>query len=215
MDKQQLVDKTEVYVRNLLESEGSGHDWWHIYRVKEMSLRLAREEGADSFVCVMAALLHDLADEKVTGDEQKGKELVEGWLRKLQLDQYTAGHIIQIIGTLSYRGGGGPRMETIEGMVVQDADRLDAIGAIGIARAFVFSGSKGQIIHDPDKHPNVDMSAEEYKKRETTAINHFYEKLLKLKGLMNTKRGRELAGQRHRFMLKYLDVFYGEWDGKA
>ena len=214
MNEQQLVDKTEAYVRTLLESEGSGHDWWHIYRVKEMSLRLAREEGADSFVCVMAALLHDLADEKVMGDEQKGRELVEGWLRNLQLDQHTAGQIIEIIGTLSYRGGGRPPMKTIEGMVVQDADRLDAIGAIGIARAFVFSGAKGQIIHNPDMLPNADMSAEEYKKRETTAINHFYEKLLKLKGLMNTKKGRELACQRHQFMVEYLDVFYREWEGQ-
>ena len=215
MDKQQLADETEAYVRSLLELEGSGHDWWHIYRVKEIAEQLAREEGADPFICIMAALLHDLADEKVAGDEQKGKKLVERWLQKLQLERKTAERIMEIIRTLSYKGGGGAPMRTIEGKVVQDADRLDAIGAIGIARAFVFSGSRGQIIHHPDKLPNIHMSAEEYMKRDTTAINHFYEKLLKLKDLMNTEKGKELAAGRHRVMLEYLEVFHREWEGKA
>lgn len=213
MKKESKVELTEKFVFEALKHEGSGHDWWHIHRVAEMARTIATNENADIFICEMAALLHDLADEKVVGNEQKGIEQIRDWLKSIEMDAHQIAQIIEIITTMSFKGGGQPPMATLEGKVVQDADRLDAIGAIGIARAFVFSGAKGQIIYEPELKPKENMSKQEYIRRETTAINHFYEKLLKVKDLMNTYYGKQLAEKRHAYMELYLKEFYEEWDG--
>ncbi|MGN1400204.1 MAG: HD domain-containing protein [Bacillus sp. (in: firmicutes)] len=215
MDRQKQILITRQHVARKLRAEESGHDWWHIHRVTEMAIRLAQEEKADMFICQMAALLHDLADEKVVGDEAQGLREVEAWLKEIGMEQADVVHIMDIISSLSFKGGGRLPMETLEGKVVQDADRLDALGAIGIARTFAFAGSRGQIIHDPDLFPKEIMTEAEYKRRDSTAINHFYEKLLKLQGLLNTEAGKRVARERHAFMQLYLDRFFKEWNGEA
>ncbi|WP_188207526.1 HD domain-containing protein [Alkalibacillus aidingensis] len=214
MNKEKVIELTITFVRQELSGEGSGHDWWHIYRVTEMTKTIAQEEGADQFICTMAALLHDLADEKVAGSEEKGLATVREWLTKQEIPLDQQGEIIEIIQTISFKGGHGKELTSIEAQVVQDADRLDAIGAIGIARCFTFGGSKGHLMHDPEEKPKEQMTEEEYRKRNGTAVNHFYEKLLKLKDLMNTSTGKELAKERHRFMQDFLEQFYAEWDGR-
>lgn len=213
MINSEMMILTGKYVSDLLSGEASGHDWWHIHRVTNLAKTIAEQEGADLFICEMAALLHDVADEKLNSSEEAGVVKVEQWLHSLRLDENSIKHIIEIITMMSFKGGGQPPMRTLEGKVVQDADRLDAIGAVGIARVFAFSGAKGQIIHDPTDKPREQLSKEEYRKRQTTAINHFYEKLLKLKGLMNTSFGKQMAEERHAFMEVYLKTFLEEWKG--
>ncbi|OAB41728.1 HD domain-containing protein [Paenibacillus glacialis] len=209
-----IIQKATEFVRNELENESSGHDWYHIYRVTQSAKTIAIEEGADLFVCELAALLHDIADPKLNISEEVGLARVNSWLEQNEVPRDASEHVMQIISTMSYKGGGKPPMATLEGKVVQDADRLDAIGAMGIARVFAFSGAKGRKFHDPSIDPRMDMSEEEYRNGEDTAINHFYEKLLKLKDLMNTNYGKTLAMGRHQFMQDYLDRFYAEWEGK-
>lgn len=209
-----IIQQAMDFVRTELENESSGHDWYHIYRVTQSAKVIAQEEGADLFVCELASLLHDIADPKLNVSEEIGLKRVEHWLKDHEVHADTIEHVMQIISTMSYKGGGKPPMSTLEGKVVQDADRLDAIGAMGIARVFAYSGAKGRKLHDPSIDPRIDMTEEEYRNGEDTAINHFYEKLLKLKDLMNTNYGRTLAMGRHQFMLDYLDRFYSEWDGK-
>lgn len=212
--KAHILGQAEAYARARLESETTGHDWWHVHRVAQSALALAEEEQADSFICAMAAYLHDLADEKVCGDEEKGLAELRGWLDQQGVLPEERDHILDIIATMSFKGGGRPPVKTLEGRVVQDADRLDAIGAMGIARVFVYSGAKGRPAHDPDVKPREHMTLAEYRSGKDTAVNHFYEKLLKLKDLMNTDGGRRRAEGRHRFMESYLEQFYGEWDGR-
>lgn len=214
LNKEKMIVQTKEFVSETLKGEASGHDWWHIYRVTETAKIIAKQEKADVFICEMAALLHDIADEKLNTSEEEGIRKVKEWLSSINLDEKTTMRIVEIITMMSYKGGGQPPMKTIEGMVVQDADRLDAIGAIGIARAFAFSGAKGQIIFDPNIKHNVNVTKEEYRKRKTTAINHFYEKLLKLKDLMNTDYGKLMAVKRHEYMEHFLQTFYEEWEGK-
>lgn len=209
-----LINLTKKFVKKELENEGSGHDWWHVERVTKMAQRLSEEEGADQFICTMAALLHDLADEKLNESEEAGLQRVEQWLNQIGVDSKQRDDILNIVQSISFKGGHGPELSSIEAKVVQDADRLDAIGAIGIARCFTFAGSKGNLIYHPGEEPREGMTKEEYRKRDGTAINHFYEKLLKLKDLMNTKTGYQMAEQRHLFMLNYLDQFYLEWEGE-
>ncbi|MDO3410833.1 HD domain-containing protein [Saccharibacillus sp. CPCC 101409] len=208
-----ILRAAEELARRELEHEGSGHDWWHIYRVTQLAKRIAAGEGADPFVCELAALLHDLADEKLVDDPEEGKLRLKAWMLEQGTPADDADHVMEIISTMSYRGGTGTPMTTLEGRVVQDADRLDAIGAIGIARTFVYSGKKGRPMHDPNVPAREAMTAEEYRGGGDTAINHFHEKLLKLKDLMNTGEGRRIAEDRHRFMEAFLDRFGGEWDG--
>ena len=174
---------------------------------------IAEKEGANLFICQMAALLHDIADEKLNESEEAGLELVREWLNKQQIDETIKNQILEIVRTISFKGGHGPKLTTLEAKVVQDADRLDAIGAIGIARCFTYAGAKGHLMYDPHLPPRESMSKEEYRHGESTAINHFYEKLLKLKDLMNTDEGYRLAEERHRFMEDYLRQFFSEWDG--
>lgn len=208
-------------MRNILSNEGSGHDWWHIHRVWKLAIRLANKEGAkvNLNVVQLAALLHDIADWKThDGNDLIGPKKATKWLLKIGADQNTICRVAEIISTLSFRGTKEiKKMNTIEGMLVQDADRLDAMGAIGIARGFVFAGHKNLPIYDPRLKSKLNMSPEEYKnlnRRSYTQINHFYEKLLLLKGLMNTKSAKIIAESRHKFMLEYLDRFYKEWDGE-
>lgn len=212
--EKRILDAAELYVRGRLEGETTGHDWWHIKRVAESARSIAAEEQADVFVCVLAALLHDLADEKVCGNEAEGLAAISRWMEQNGVGDVDRDHVIEIVSTMSFKGGGRPPVRTLEGKVVQDADRLDAIGAMGIARVFVYSGAKGRPVHDPSVAPRENMTVEEYRSGRDTAVNHFYEKLLKLKDLMNTGTGRNRAEGRHRFMEEYLERFYGEWEGR-
>lgn len=211
MQNNKLISLTEEYVRQELQNDPSGHDWWHIARVTDLAKTIALEEKADLFICEMAALLHDIADEKLNSSEEEGLKKVRDWLTSIKVDPFSIEKIIEIISTLSFKGGGQPEMKTLEGKVVQDADRLDAIGAIGIARTFAYAGAKGQLIYDPSLKPRETFTKEEYRNGKSTAINHFYEKLLKLKDGMNTSYAKKIAEERHRFMEEYLAVFFNEW----
>lgn len=215
MNREGIIRETEEYVRKTLSGEGSGHDWWHVYRVWKNAVFIGKKEQADLFVIQLAALLHDIADWKFNdGDEHAGPRAARAWLEKLQVNESVILHVCQIIGDLSFKGAGVKTpMKTIEGKVVQDADRLDAIGAIGIARAFAYGGHKNREIHDPGVKPEMHATFEAYKKAEGTTINHFHEKLLLLKDLMNTGTAREIASERHLFMEQYLGRFYDEWEG--
>lgn len=209
-EKREIVFSTEMFVRQKLENDGSGHDWWHIYRVRNLALKIAETEGGDSFTVEMAALLHDIDDWKITGNSEQNQ--VKNWLNKLGTDEETSGNILEIIEQVSFKGAG---VETIpstpEAKIVQDADRLDAIGAIGIARTFAFGGSKGRLIYNPDIKPENHVDFEAYKKNNGPTINHFYEKLLLLKDRLNTVTARRIAEKRHQFMESFLEEFFREW----
>ncbi|MCM3747801.1 HD domain-containing protein [Paenibacillus pasadenensis] len=208
-----VLQAAEAYAKAELGADTSGHDWWHVHRVAAMSERLAREEEADAPLCVLAALLHDVADEKLNESKEAGMLKVSAWLDGQPVSREQRSHVLEIIATMSYNGGSNSPMATLEGKVVQDADRLDAIGAISIARAFVYSGHTGRPMHDPALPPREQMTPDEYRKRGGTAINHFYEKLLKLKDRINTPSAKRIAEQRHAYMEQYLEQFYMEWDG--
>jgi uncharacterized protein len=198
-----------------MEGEPSGHDWWHVHRVWKSALAIAREEGADGFVVELAALLHDLSDRKLNGgDLTLGPRVAREWLEAQGVDAETVEHVAEIIADLSFKGAGVPTpMRTLEGQVVQDADRLDALGAVGIARCFAYGGHKGRPMHDPEQRPEMHQSAESYYANQGTAIQHFYEKLLLLAERMNTEAGRRLARGRHAFLEEFLARFYAEWEG--
>ena len=212
-----IIEQTRQHVETLLAGDGSGHDWWHIHRVWNVAATLAEAEGADRPVVELAALLHDIADWKFhNGDDTIGPKKAREWLEKLGADEATVNHVCEIISTISYKGAGvSTPMRTLEGKVVQDADRLDAIGAQGIARTFAYGGHKNRLIYHPDQKPVLHQNFEEYKKNDGHTINHFYEKLLLLKDRMNTPTGREMAEERHQFMEQFLDQFFREWDGEA
>lgn len=212
--KNAILEQARQFVRNAMKDEASGHDWWHIHRVTQLAGKLAREEGADSYVCELAALFHDLADEKLVADKEEGLKNISAWLSRHGVTEKDNHHIMDIISTMSYQGGHGVPMKTIEGKVVQDADRLDALGAIGIARTFSYNGHKGNLMYDPDLTPRETMSKEEYRNGKSTAVNHFHEKLLKLKDLMNTDTAKKMAESRHQFMLDYLSQFHKEWNAQ-
>lgn len=216
MNTVKILQQTQDYVKEVLRGESSGHDWWHIVRVRNMALQLAKSEGADAFIVEMASLLHDVADRKLNnGDERAGLKKVELFLRSCEIDQTIIGTILSIIETYSYTNHlkNNKGMRTIEGKVVQDADRLDAIGALGIARTFSYGGHAGRPFYDPSIQPRCGVSAKEYADTPSPTINHFYEKLLLLKDLMNTKTAKKLAAKRHVFMEQFLDEFYKEWEG--
>lgn len=209
-----LLRDTEAYVRRTLHGDGTGHDWWHVHRVRATAMRLAAEEGADPVVVELAALLHDIADHKFHGgDETAGPRAARAWLEG-RVDAETTDHVCEIIASLSFKGAGVPTpMRTVEGAVVQDADRLDALGAIGIARAFAYGGAKGRPLHDPDVSPEAHDSFEAYKRTGGPTLNHFHEKLFLLRDRMNTASARRVADERHRFMEAYVARFLAEWDG--
>jgi uncharacterized protein len=214
MDRERLLAEAEAFARAELARDSSGHDWWHIARVRALARTIAAHEGADVFVCELAALVHDLADAKIAGDEAAGLARVRGWLAEHGADAATTDRVMAIIETMSFAGGTKPAPATLEGRVVQDADRLDAIGAIGIARAFAYGGSRGRLMYDPDVPPQQYRDAAAYHASAAPTISHFYEKLLLLKGRMNTAYARRLAEARHRYMQAFLDEFFAEWDGE-
>lgn len=212
-----IIKDTEEYVFQLLKDDASGHDWWHIDRVRKLAKNIAENELEDInlFVCEMAALLHDVADGKLNDTEAEGEKKVRNWLSQYPLTKEETQQIMGIILHLSYKGGTNKVvLSSIEGRIVQDADRLDAMGAIGIARTMAYSGSKNRLIHDPAKKARDHLTIEEYRSGEDTAIMHFYEKLLRLKDEMNTTVGEQLAEKRHVYMEDYLREFYAEWDGE-
>jgi uncharacterized protein len=217
MDKKEILTITENHVHQKLEGEGSGHDWWHIHRVRNIALKLGKKEQADLFIVELAALLHDIADHKFHGgDEEIGPATARNWLESLKIEESVIEHVCEIIRDISFKGAEvETHMKTIEGKVVQDADRLDALGAIGIARAFAYGGHKGRELHNPNIPPENHDSFEQYKKSTGPTLNHFYEKLFLLKDRMNTISGRKLAEQRHRFMEDFVERFLSEWDGNV
>lgn len=215
MNKRALIQKTITFVQARLQGEGSGHDWWHIQRVWTLAKKLARLEGANMEIVELAALLHDVADRKLNdGDEEVGLRKVRTFLMDNGADKITTKEVLSIIEGYSYtahlRNKKG--MDTLEGQVVQDADRLDAIGAIGIARTFNYGGHHNRPLYDPQIPLSATVTAEAYTKSTSPTINHFYEKLLHLKDLMNTKTAKKIASSRHRFMERYLKQFFKEWE---
>ena len=212
----ELIQRTAAHVRRQLEGDSSGHDWWHVWRVWQLARRLALEEGADLEVVELAALLHDIADWKFSGgDETAGPAAARAWLAGAKVAETTIVHVERIIADLSFKGAGVPTpMCSLEGQVVQDADRLDAIGAVGIARAFAYGGHKGRVLYDPAIRPERHDSFAAYKRNSGPTINHFYEKLLLLSNRMNTRAAQRLAAERHAFMEDFLSRFYREWEGR-
>lgn len=216
-DLKSIVEKTEEFVKERLEGESSGHDWSHILRVRKIARRIAKEEGADIFVVELAALLHDIADWKFQEDSstETGANIANNWLTELGVNASIVDRVQKIIKTSSFKGAGVPdQMETLEGKIVQDADRLDAMGAIGIGRTFAYGGSKGRQMYNPEIDAHLANNFEEYQQGGQTTINHFHEKLLLLKDRMNTKTAKKLAEHRHQFMEEFLKEFMDEWLGK-
>lgn len=215
MDKNQIIIQTTEYIKTKLMGEGSGHDWWHVYRVWKNAIHIGKQESVDLFVVELAALLHDVADWKFhDGNEEIGPQVAKEWLESLGVTEEVVSHVCQIIKDISFKGAGVlTAMKTTEGMVVQDADRLDALGAIGIARTFAYGGSKNREMYNPDRKPEMHASFEQYKNSQGTSINHFYEKLLLLKELMNTATAKQIAEKRHAVMEDYLQQFFHEWEG--
>ena len=213
MNISEIIQKTGQFVESEFRTEGSGHDWFHIDRVRKMALRIGETEDCDLFVVEMAALLHDLDDWKLTTTTDSSKS--EKWLDFIELDSEVASHILEIIEEVSFKGAGTDTpVKSIEAAIVQDADRLDAIGAIGIARTFAYGGHKSRLIYDPSIIPVMHNDFQEYKNSSAPTINHFYEKLLLLKDRMNTKTAKIIAEQRHQFMSDFLGQFYEEWEAK-
>ncbi|MES2276970.1 MAG: HD domain-containing protein [Bacteroidota bacterium] len=212
MNPEYIIQQTQKFVQQTLQNAEGGHDWWHIYRVWTNAKRIAQTEKADLFTVELAALLHDIADSKFHGgDEEIGPRTATAYLKSIGVDDGVIEHVGQIIRHMSFKSGFDKNaFYSIEMGIVQDADRLDAIGAIGIARAFTYGGFKGREIYNPEIPYNPNMTKEEYKNTVAPSINHFYEKLLLLKDKMNTATGKQLAQQRHNFMLAYLDQFYME-----
>jgi len=211
-----IVAKTIDFVKNELATAEAGHDWLHIQRVYNLAVTISEAEtDSDQFIVIIAALLHDIADSKFNGgDEDIGPRTAMGFLRRNNLDEEFINTIGLIIKNMSYKASlGSVEFTSHELQIVQDADRLDAIGAMGIARCFTYGGFKGRQLYNPDIKPNLNMTKEEYKNSTGPSINHFYEKLLLLKDTMNTKKGKELALQRHQFMVEFVEQFYAEIDG--
>ncbi len=220
MDSGQQITEIEKLVKNYFFEECTGHDWWHSHRVRQTGLYIARKEKADLFIVEASALLHDVGDYKFhDGDEEIGGKIVEKWLLEIDIDQKQIDCILDIVTNLSFmkslksKEEPGNHVLTIEAKVLSDADRLDAMGAVGIARTFAFGGFFKQEIHNPEILPNESMTREEYKNKKSTSINHFYEKLLKLKDSMLTGTGNEIAQSRHAYMKDYLNCFFDEWNG--
>jgi len=220
MTNTEIVEETIAFVKETLQGAEGGHDWFHIQRVFRNSLLIAKDEkNINILVVSLGALLHDIADAKFNnGDETVGPKLAQQFLSSLNVDKKTIDHVIQIIENISFKSSLGKKkkkFDSLELQTIQDADRLDAIGAIGIARAFNYGGFKNRVIYDPEIPPKLNMTKAAYKKSDAPTINHFYEKLLLLKDKMNTETGKKLAAERHQFMLTYLENFYQEWNGQA
>jgi uncharacterized protein len=211
-----LIDQTISFVKTQLSGAEGGHDWFHIERVWKNALLIADGESCDLLVVELGALLHDIADSKFhNGDETVGPKVAREFLESHNVDEKTIVHVVNIIDNISYKGGNFERkFNSKELAIVQDADRLDAIGAIGIARCFNYGGFRNRALYDPEIPPVLNMSKDDYKKSESQTIKHFYEKLLLLKDLMNTETAKKIATQRHEFMESFLTQFYAEWNGE-
>jgi len=215
MTHQEQIEKTIAFVKESLTHAEGGHDWFHTQRVYNNALFISKTESVDAFIVSLGALLHDIADSKFhDGDETIGPKIAREFLFKMNVDSTAIEHVVKIIENISYKGGNEKQaFNSLELDVIQDADRLDAIGAMGIARCFNYGGFKNRPLYNPDIKPNLNMSKVEYKSSTAPTINHFYEKLLLLKDKMNTKTGKIMALDRHNFMLQFLDQFYKEWQG--
>lgn len=218
MMERPLLDRTEAFVRARLESRACGHDWWHIHRVRAAALRIGSSLGADLGLVELAALLHDVADPKLDAFPGEGRNLLARYLDGCGLPSADRERLEDILSRVSFArelDGEAAAAKSPELMAVQDADRLDALGAVGIARTFAYGGSRGQAMHDPDLPPREGMDQRAYREGRSTSINHFHEKLLRLKGMMNTEPGRAMAEERHRYMIGFLERFADEWEGRS
>ncbi len=211
-----LIDNTIQFVKQQLENAEGGHDWFHMERVYKNAVLIAKEEDCDAIVVQLGALLHDIADSKFhDGDETVGPRVARAFLESENVEEKTIQHVINIIENISFKGGNfEKKFNSIELQIVQDADRLDALGAIGIARTFNYGGFKNRTLYNPEILPNLNMNKEEYKNSESPTLNHFYEKLLLLKDKMNTETGKKIALERHQYMETFLSQFYAEWNGE-
>lgn len=218
MDKETIIQNTIKFVKTELKNAEGGHDWFHIERVYKNVLLISKDEKVDAFVVSLAALLHDIADPKFyNGDETVGPKVATNFLKEQEVNTTIIAHVVNIIKHISFKNSFDKKAEKFNSKeleVVQDADRLDAIGAIGIARCFNYGGFKNRALYDPEIAPNLNMTKEEYKNADAPTINHFYEKLLLLKDKMNTVTGKKIADNRHQFMELFLQQFYDEWNGK-
>lgn len=213
MDRKEL-DLIIEYLKHEYLGEATGHDWYHLDRVRKQALRIAREEQVScTYIIELASLLHDVPDEKFV-EEMEGKKKLDNILSRLSLTESEKSQLKSIIYSISYKGGHEAELTSIEAKIVRDADRLDALGAIGIARTFAYGGRKGRSIYNPDVEERTNMSIEEYRNGDSSSIHHFYEKLLKLKDLMCTETGKALAEERHDFLLRFLEQFNREWTGQ-
>jgi uncharacterized protein len=211
-----IIDKTILFVKEKLENAEGGHDWFHIERVYKNALLIAKGEDCDLVIVQIGALLHDIADSKFhDGDETVGPKTARAFLESENIDESIIQHVINIIENISFKGGNfEKKFNSKELEIVQDADRLDALGAIGIARCFNYGGFKNRALYNPEIPPKLNMGKEEYKNSESPTLNHFYEKLLLLKDKMNTATGRRIAEERHQYMEGFLSQFYAEWEGR-
>lgn len=210
------INQTEQFVKTKMGEDSTGHDWFHVERVRKNALYIwKREQVGNPFIIEMSALLHDVPDEKLNGSQEEGQRILLQFLSQLELSSEEIGQIMEVINSISFRGGEKKNLTSWEAKIVQDADRLDAIGAIGIARAFAYGGKKGQPIYNPDVEVRKKMTVEEYRNGKSSSINHFYEKLLLLKELLNTETAKSMAETRHRYMEEFLSQFYQEWNGQA
>lgn len=218
MNQGKIIQNTIEFVKTELQNAEGGHDWFHIERVFKNTILISKDEKVDVFIVSLGALLHDIADPKFyNGDETIGPKIAAKFLKKEKVDTKTITHVLNIIKFISFKNSlskTGKKFTSKELEVVQDADRLDAIGAIGIARCFNYGGFKNRTLYNPEILPNLEMTKEEYKKSDAPTINHFYEKLLLLKDKMNTKTGKKIAAERHQFMEVFLTQFYNEWNGQ-
>ncbi|UOE54123.1 HD domain-containing protein [Bacillus sp. CMF12] len=213
---EKIIHITEKFVRDTLGEDTTGHDWHHIERVRKIALYIAKKEQAgDSFLIEMAALLHDIPDAKLNTSKESGERKLSDFLQEIEIAEEASSSIKTIIDSVSFKGGNNQKVLSVEAKIVQDADRLDAIGAVGIARAFAYGGKKGQPIYDPCLEIRKEMTEDEYRNGKSSSINHFYEKLLKLRDLLNTDTAREMAEERHQMMEQYLHQFFKEWNGQA
>lgn len=216
MTHSEIIQTTVDFVKKKLANAEGGHDWWHIQRVWNNAKNISNTEGGHILIIELAALLHDIADAKFhDGDEEIGPRMATAFLKNIEIDDEIVQHVEQIIRNISFKGGNFEKtFHSLELAIVQDADRLDAIGAIGVARTFNYGGFKNREMYNPSVKPHLSMTKEEYKASNAPTINHFYEKLLLLKDKMNTQKGKEMAEQRHQYMEAFLEQFYAEWEGE-
>jgi uncharacterized protein len=207
-----VIKKIEDFVETLFHNDSTGHDWFHIQRVRRLAVHIGKEEQANLLMVEIIALLHDVLDDKITYGKKRAREEIETLLSKMPLTKIHIEEILYTIENIGFKGGNGITLDTIEGKIVQDADRLDALGAIGTARTFMYSGAKGQAMFDPKIEVRDSMSYEQYRNEKSTAINHFYEKLFLLKDTLQTESAKKIAQERHDFMKQFVDQFMKEWN---